>query len=193
MTPPSDVDLKGLALELVGEFSIAQESVDLLVVRYFEARTPGMMRYLNQKRVTTNIPDQERPRLVQELASELGTSADLAKFKTVFDRVKRVRDYAGHTARIEVVDPDTLHFTKQFITRPEQKENPPLTITRSQLLDRLHDARWLAQCVHYILAKSDLITTISFRGQEITYVKPPPNPEDWDGLQFEPVATWSAS
>ncbi|MGW5388368.1 hypothetical protein [Nocardia sp. NPDC003963] len=99
--------MKILALELVGEFSKTQESVDLLIVTYFQRRTPAMSRYLKQKRVTTNIPDQERPQLVMELAAELGTSADLTNFKSVFDRVKTVRDYAGHSARIEALGPDT--------------------------------------------------------------------------------------
>lgn len=57
-----------------------------------------------------------------------------------------------------------------------QEQDPPMTITRKELLARIHDARWLSQCVHYTPATSDLIKMIAVGDQSVEFANPSPGP-----------------
>ncbi|MEU2120817.1 hypothetical protein [Nocardia niwae] len=183
-SPDPQTDLRVLVLELVGEFAKTQELVDGLIHTYFQKRTPGMLDYLKQRRVISKIVDDDRPMLTLTLAEELQTVADLTNFSTVYRRVKRVRDYAGHSSRIDVIGPDTLQLTKQFLTGFGEKPAPPMVVTREELIARICDARWLAQHVQFILATGGLTKMIYLGDRKIEFVEPPATPESWDGTQF---------
>ncbi|WP_280241651.1 hypothetical protein [Nocardia abscessus] len=190
--PPSPdplIDLRVLVLELVGEFARTQELVDGLIHMYFQKRTPGMLDYLKQRRDISKIVDDDRPMLTLTLAEELQTVADLTNFSTVYKRVKRVRDYAGHSSRIDVIGPDTLQLTKQFLTGFGEKPAPPMVVTRDELIARICDARWLAQHVQFILATGGLTKMIYLGDRKIEFIEPPATPESWDGTQFAFVSS----
>ncbi|MFD3429335.1 hypothetical protein [Nocardia fluminea] len=174
-----------MALELVGRFARLQETVDALVTRYFETRTPGAMWYLKQKRATANISDADRPKLVQSIADDLEVSGDRSNFHRVFMEVKRIRDYVGHGTRVEAPDPDTLVITKNFVVGFGGKEEPDLTVKRDELAARLRELEWLSQHVRYVM--SSVVVKMALGDQEVRPTLPPRLPTDWDGLMWEPV------
>lgn len=183
-SPAPQTDLRVLALELVGEFGKTQELVDGLIHMYFQKRTSGMLDYLEQRRVISKIVDDDHPKLTLTLAEELQTVADLTNFSTVYRRVRRARDYSAHSSRIDVVGPDTLQLTKQFLTGFGEKPAPQMKVTREELIARIRDARRLAQHVQFILATGGLTKMISLGDRKIEFVEPPATLESWDGTQF---------
>ena len=57
-------------------------------------------------------------------------------------------------------------------------------MTREQLRQRLHDARWLLQHVRYVIGADDLVFKMHYRGAQFIFVQPPADPSDWDGNEF---------
>lgn len=81
-------DISALALELVGEFSKLQDSIDQMVGMYATRRAPSLAALLDDSNILARMSDQQRPRLVTAIALELKTGADVSKFGDVFHRVK---------------------------------------------------------------------------------------------------------
>ncbi|WP_062987077.1 hypothetical protein [Nocardia anaemiae] len=184
MTGDSDADMRLLTLALMGEFAKVQDVIDALVGMYFERRTPGLQWYLKQKGVPARISDTDRPRLVSSIAEDLGTTGDLTNFRTTFERVKRVRDYAGHSVRIEMLDSDTILLKKQFVESAEAKLDPPVTVTRAELASHHRDVLWMLNHVQYIIGSSDLTVKTYLGDREIQALAPPANPEDWNEIGY---------
>ena len=193
MTSSANVDMRVLALELVGEFAKAQDAIDMVVRLYFKKRSPGLDWYLRQKRVTTNIADTDRPRLVLSLANELGTSADLSNFSEIYRGIKEIRDHVSHSARTEIIDADTIRLTKTAIVPAEQNQPTPLTVTRDVLEKRIHEAKWLVQHATYIASSSDLTKKIYLGSREVEYLEPEGRPEDWQEQVFRFVNDGTAA
>ena len=80
----SKPDIAALALELVGEFSKLQDTVDNMVRMYAEKRAPSLAQFLADMNTLDRLSDIQRPRLVISIAKELETTADLSKFGDVF-------------------------------------------------------------------------------------------------------------
>ena len=93
------------------------------------------------------------------------------------DRTWRGAQLAVHTER---VDSQTLRFAKGYWKTFGAAPDEPLTATRGELVARLHEARWLLQHVHYIVA-SGLSTRQYLGSRPVAIAKPPADPKDWDG------------
>lgn len=184
MTKPDDsIDIASLALALVGEFSIVQESVDSLVAAYAKKRAPGLMRFLSDERVLQRIPDRARPRLVFDIAADLNSPSDLSRFNDVFYRVKATRDAIAHSVRSERVDADTLRLVRSHIAAVDGSRAEPVVLTRRELIARTNEARWLYQHVRYLFRPGGGICVATYVGaRPIEPVQPPADPEDWDGV-----------
>lgn len=185
----TQVDIAALALELVGEFSKLQDYIDHAVGMYAAKRAPALWAFLEESNVLDRIGDQQRPRLVIAIADDLGTGADLSKFRDVYYCVKDIRDFVAHGTYTQRVDADNLVIHANYVTGPNIKlrgikKRESLNITRGQLNARLNEARWLLQHVQFLVATSDLTTAVMFRGQEMTFSRPPADPSDWDGKKF---------
>ncbi|MET9031154.1 hypothetical protein ABZW96_37015 [Nocardia sp. NPDC004168] len=179
-----DSDMRTLALVLMGEFAKVQDSIDGLVGMYFARRTPGMQWYLKQKGIPSRIRDSERPRLVVSIAADLGTTSDLSNFTETYERLKEIRDYTGHSVRVDFLNSDTIVLTKQFFQSGGGTPQPSLTVTRQELMTGHRDALWLLHHVHYIIASSDLSVRTFLGDRAIRYVEPTPSPAEWDEVAF---------
>ena len=178
--PETQIDITALALTLVGEFSKLQDAVDGLASFYADRKAAGLKRYLDDQGALKRIPDRHRARLVLDIAADLSVDADLTAFTNVFHRVKRIRDGVAHAVHTERVDSQTLRFAKGYWKTFGAAPDEPLTATRGELVARLHEARWLLQHVHYIVA-SGLSTRQYLGSRPVAIAKPPADPKDWDG------------
>lgn len=185
---PQPVGLADLALQFMGEFARLQESIDELVSLYVETKARALVDYLEGRNVLgPNISDTQRVTLVLAMAAELETPGDLSKFRDVFHSAKEMRDFLGHSARMDQLGGDTLHIAKKIWTGPRArptKGKSMLTVTRQQLITHLHNARWLRQHVHAIMAGSELTTGWFIGDQPIKQKVPPADPADWDGSLY---------
>lgn len=182
-------DIAALALELVGEFSKLQDTVDQTIMMYAKKRAPSLAAFLDDGNILERIPDQQRPRLVVAIAKELETKADVSKFLDVFHRVKEIRDFVAHGTYTQRVDADNLVLWNNYVSGPDVKrrgikKRDSLKVNRDQLDKRLKDARWLIQHVHFIVGSSDLTQQIYLGDQPVTFAKPPADPTDWNGDIF---------
>ncbi|MGA5466583.1 hypothetical protein [Mycobacterium sp. NPDC050041] len=198
--------------QLVGAFAHVQVLLDQLASAYFLLRMPlwdedsdddpmsleglpGVAGFVMDK-VVKNGRDEDRPRLFQRIAKELGTDAELGDFNGVFSEVKVVRDLAAHGVSAEPVGSDRLRLTRSpldiFVSPNKVKE---LELTRTELAAAVHKCRWLEAQVLYV-AFTDLnplpdpaeppppATTPgnwSFDPTQWAVLKPTRLPGDWDG------------
>ncbi|WP_172651145.1 hypothetical protein [Rhodococcus opacus] len=178
--------MRALVLELVGAFSITQETVVRVAEIYFEKRTPGLAEFV-KKKALDRIGDDERPKLVLTLGEELKTTSDLANFGRVFRNVKKVRDFIAHASRVELIDRDTVRLVRTIHVSAAEPESPTMTLTRQAVADRMRDAQWLTQHVNFLLVQSDLVVKTYQGDREVRFLEPTVRPEEWDGVLFELV------
>lgn len=181
-----DEDIHALMLRFMGGFAHVQSYIDEYVARIFlDNRIPHSASFFWDSAVS-RIRDSERPRLVQQIAADLSSDADLSCFNSVYADVKRVRDQAAHAARVEAVSDDELRITKTILASASKPPVQPTTLTRRQLFEAIRSCAWLEAQVQYILYSSDLVQKMIF-GQhraEVEVVKPTRLPKDWDGTVF---------
>ena len=175
-----------MVLELIGAFSITQESIDNAALMYFRKKTPCLATFV-RKNAFARLRDDERPGLLAALADELEVPADRSNFKMVFNRVKMLRDFVAHAAVVELVDEDSVQIVRNFHVGPDNPESPIKAVTRIELEARLHDCRWLSQHVNYLLARSELVVQTYIGDQQIEFVDPSAKPEDWNGREYRPL------
>ncbi|BBY99471.1 hypothetical protein AWC04_03850 [Mycolicibacterium fallax] len=178
-------DIAALALTLVGAFSIVQEGVDNLAQMYVSRRAKGLERFLADQNAISRMRDNQRPRLVLDIAADLECPSDLSMFTDVFYRVKKTRDAISHAAQLSSIDTDTLSLTQTIWVQANDIERAPVTVTRAELRVRIADARWLDQHIRYVLRGGGGLTTAIYLGERpIAVCEPPRDPKDWDGTSF---------
>ncbi len=179
-------DMAALALELVGQFSKLQDTVDSLVLQYAKKRAPALAAFLDGENIIERVSDNQRPKLVESIAADLGTAADLSKFSDVFFSVKEIRDFVAHGTYTKHVDDDNIVIFNNYISGPAIKKRgikkrDSLNVSRQQLTRRLSEAGWLLQHVHFITGSSDLTDQLYLGTQPVSFAVPPADPVDWNG------------
>lgn len=117
-----------------------------MVGMYATKRAPSLATFLDEENVLARIRDQQRPRLVVSIATELKTKADVSNFGNVFFRVKETRDFVAHGTYMQRIDDDQIVIWNNYVTGPTVKRTgikrrDCLEVTRDRLTTRLNDAR----------------------------------------------------
>lgn len=176
-----DADMHALVLQLLGGFSSVQGLIDEVAGMFFAKRMPKA-RDIVMKLAVSRIRDDERVRLFLAIAEDAGGDADLASFKTVYNRTKELRDSVAHSARIHPIGFDQL-----MLNRRVKSGTPVRDITRPELLDALRDCGWMEAQIVYTLVSSGLTKEIRMGSTLVEAMKPTQRPEDWDGETFRVV------
>ncbi|WP_032406678.1 hypothetical protein [Rhodococcoides fascians] len=171
-----------LALELIREFTRAQDAIDWAVKSYFETKTPDVMFWLQQRGVTNRITDAARPPLIAAVAAAWGVDAQLSNYASTFAKCKDMRDRLAHAASIDPVDDDRLSVNRRTHISESQPATEPKIVSRTGLKKRIHECRWLAAHAHYIQASRAQRTVLGT--VPIEWIRPTDTAEKWDGVEF---------
>jgi hypothetical protein len=177
-----------LMLRLLGAFSHLQICVDEMLAKTFFNKRMPMAADVVWKRVVSRIRDDERTQLLQAIAADVGTDAELDNFNHVYADVKRLRDEAAHAARFQAAGPDLLHVTASVVGVGPVSEPSATEIDRTQLVEAVQSCRWLEAQILYIVYSSDLSEGLHLGEIPIEVVKPTRLPKDWDGVVFQQVS-----
>lgn len=181
---PGD-DINQLLLQLLGSFAHLQLLIeDVLAKNYFERRTPKAAEFL-MKRVVSRIRDSERTKLVQVIADEYDSPAELDNFSQVYTEVKRLRDTVAHSV-IRSGSDGVLHIIDSYSERKpvgtaSTQSMGSGTLDRSQVDEAVRKCRWLEAQIYYLLDSTGLALGFVKAGRRMKVVKPPRKFRDWDG------------
>lgn len=178
-----NLDINELLLGFLGAFSHVQTYIDdVLADLFFKKRMPKAANFVAD-RVVSRIRDDERTKLVQAIAAELGTDAELDSFNQVYMEVKRLRDEVAHAARFSSTA-DQVSVTRNYISSATSGDIEVRNIDRAELREALKKLRWIEAQVMYVLYSSELLTGL-FRGDRpLGVAKPTRLPRDWNGVVF---------
>ncbi len=180
-------DIHALLFRFLGAFAHIQNYIDEhLATRFLEKRIPNAATFFWDGAVS-RIRDSERPKLVQKIASDISSEADLSCFSTIYADVKKLRDQSAHAARVEAVSKDEVRITPTILTSASEPEVNWTTITRSQLDNAIKSCAWLEAQIQYAMYSGDLGMKMYKGGQEVEAVKPSRLPKDWDGVALRPL------
>jgi hypothetical protein len=169
-----------------------QDNIDGFVSLYVQRRAPSLVGYLKRQNILGRIPDSERPSLLLAIADEMKVDGDRSKLRDVYHRVKAVRDAIAHSADVKQASADDLRLTSSVWSGAGalKGDKPTVTVvTREQLRKRLREARWLLQHVRYVIGADDLVFRMHYRGEQLIFVLPPADPDDWDGQELAVLPT----
>ncbi len=178
-----NLDMNELLLGFLGAFSHVQTYIDdVLADLFFKQRMPNAADFVTD-RVVSRIRDEERTKLVQAIAAELGTDAELDSFNAVYMEVKRLRDRVAHSARFSS-SADQVSVTPSYINPAGDGAPEVRIIERAELREAVQKLRWIEAQIMYVLYSSELLTGL-FRGDRpLGVVKPTRLPQDWNGVVF---------
>lgn len=177
--------MSALALRFLGHFSNVQDQIESAARMLCFKRMQKGGGIIGDF-VVSRINDEERVRLLMAIAEEMETDADLSNFKTVFMRVKKLRDAVAHASAFRTGnDPDRLEISRVALMVPtsRSKRATPDHVTRRQLTGAMHDCSWLyAQVTYVITSTPHAVLDIRMGSTPVTVFKPVARPEDWDGV-----------
>ncbi|ORM04569.1 hypothetical protein [Prescottella equi] len=180
-------DIHALMFRFLGAFAHVQNFIDESLTKTFlEKRIPNAASFFWDGAVS-RIRDSDRPKLVQRIASDISSDADLSCFNTIYADVKRLRDRSAHAARIEVQSQDEVRITPSIVMSGPSPELEWTTVTRLELVDALKRCAWLEAQIQYAMYSGDLIKQVYLGGQQVEVVKPTRHPKDWGEVVLRPL------
>lgn len=181
-------DMHELLLRLLGAFSHLQICIDEMVARAFFSKRMPMAADVVWKRAVSRIRDDERTQLLQAIAAERGTDAELDNFNQVYADAKRLRDKAAHAARVQMAGQDLLHVTASVVGVGPVQDPSVTEMDRTQLVEAVQSCRWLEAQILYIIYSSELSDSLYLGDRPVEVVKPTRLLNDWNGVVFRDVA-----